>query len=194
MLEKLFRTGLCITLFVILFACSAKSAPAPTNAEVEREEQAVYSFFLGKGPGSVLILEQTSSSISDNEPDELRKLIKSNFADISNETVDSFVSRNSSPSKLSSNMNLGVEYHLLSRDELAEISSQPNWNEILQERYPNSGGYFILSHVGFNNTLDQAVIYVGWVGGPLMGSGSYYLMEKVNGEWLMMQESPSWIS
>jgi len=194
MLEKFFRTALCVTLFVMLFACSANSVPSPTNAEVEREERAVYLFFVGNGPGPVLILEQTSASVSDYEPGELQKLVKSNFEDVSKETLESFVSRNSNLSKLTSNMNLGLEYHLLSVDELAEISSQPNWNQILQKRYPNSSGYYIFSQVGFNNALDQAVIYVGHVAGPMMGYGSYYLMEKVNGEWRMIQEAPAWIS
>jgi hypothetical protein len=91
-------------------------------------------------------------------------------------------------------MNLGVDYTLLPIDELAKISSQPNWGELLTKKYPGSHGYIVFSRVGFNNTLDQAVIYVANVGGPMMGSGSYYLLEKKNGAWLLMDQVNYWIS
>jgi len=48
--------------------------------------------------------------------------------------------------------------------------------------------------VGFNNSLDQAVIYVGNMAGPLIGSGFYYLMEKKNGEWVIKEQVMVWIS
>jgi hypothetical protein len=114
--------------------------------------------------------------------------------DLSGETLTSFAERNEKPTSLSPDMQLGVEYDLLSHEDLAEISSQPNWNEILDERYPGSNGYLILSRVGFNKSLDQAVIYVGQVAGPLRGSGSYYMLEKQNGEWIIKAESMAWIS
>jgi hypothetical protein len=91
-------------------------------------------------------------------------------------------------------MQLGQEYILLSQPELAEISSQGNWHEVLQERYPGSNGYLIFSRVGFNRTLDQAVVYVGEVAGPLMGAGYYYLLEKETGKWTIKAETMVWIS
>jgi hypothetical protein len=113
---------------------------------------------------------------------------------ISNETIDSYVERNVQPSQLAPDMQLGVDYVLLSQEELAEISSQGNWHEILQERYPGSEGYLIFSRVGFNRTLDQAVLYVGDVAGPLMGAGYCYLLEKQNGEWTIKEQTMVWIS
>jgi hypothetical protein len=32
------------------------------------------------------------------------------------------------------------------------------------------------------------------MGGPLMGSGFYYLMEKENGEWILKEQYMVWIS
>ncbi len=91
-------------------------------------------------------------------------------------------------------MNLGVDYVLLSREDLMKISSQPDWGELLNEKYPGTHGYIIFSRVGFNNALDQAVIYVGNVGGPMMGAGYYYLMEKQNGQWILKDQVMAWIS
>jgi len=48
--------------------------------------------------------------------------------------------------------------------------------------------------VGFNKSLDQAILYVAQVAGPLMGSGSYYLLEKKDGEWILKVQANVWIS
>jgi len=180
---------------LLAIACSTLvPKPTPPAADIEKEEQAVYSFFVGADKGTVLILQETSTSILEQSPQELRQSLKSGFKNISRETLDSYLARNAQPSQLSQGMNLGVDYTLLSTDELAKISSQPNWGQLLAEKYPNSHGYNIFSHVGFNNSLDQAVIYVSKVAGPMMGSGSYYLMEKKDGEWLLMDQINAWIS
>jgi hypothetical protein len=191
--DKLIKTALSLVLFISIFACSSLTpVPAPTAADIEKEEQAVYSFFVGKSP--VLILQNTSTDISDDDPQQMMDYIKSGLENVSSETIDAYLTRNEQITQLAPDMNLGVEYTLISPEELAEISSQPNWGERLAEKYPGAYGYTIFSRVGFNNSLDQALIYVGFVGGPLFGSGSYYLMEKRNGEWLMMDEINVWIS
>ena len=168
MLIKLLNKASVVLLALNFIACSLFTPVAtPTAANIEKEEQAVYSFFVGSDTGTALIL---------------------------NETINSYLARNAQPGQLSPNMNLGMDYALLGTDELAEISSQPNWGELLVETYPNSHGYTIFSRVGFNNSLDQAVIYVGNVAGPLMGAGYYYLMEKKNGEWVIKEQVMAWIS
>jgi len=181
-------------LAINFLACSTLvPAPAPA-ADIEKEEQAVYSFFLAASKGPALILQETSTNISELTPQEVKEQIKGSFKSVSNEAVNSYVERNAQPSQLSPNMDLGVDYILLPMDQLAEITRQPNWGELLTEKYPGSYGYTIFSRVGFNNTLDQAVVYVGSVDGPMMGAGYYYLMEKQNGEWIIKEEVMVWIS
>lgn len=191
-----FLKKIAVVLFAINFLACATFAPVATPAatDIEREEQAVYSFFLNEGEGPALILQETSTNISTDNPKQTLDYIKEGLPSLSNETIDSFMERNVQPGQLSPDMDLGVEYILLTSQELSGITSQPNWGEVLTEKYPGSYGYTIFSRVGFNNSLDQAVIYVGSVGGPLMGSGFYYLMEKKNGEWLMMEQVMVWIS
>jgi hypothetical protein len=176
-------------------ACSLfTSAPVPSQADIEKEEQAVYAVFVAGSKGPALILQDTSTGLSDDDPGQTIDNLKGGLPSISNETIDSFVERNAQPGQLSPDMQLGVDYVLLSQDELAEISSQPNWHKVLAEKYPGSEGYTIFSRVGFNQSLDQAVLYVGDVGGPLMGAGFYYLLEKQNGEWGIKEQIMVWIS
>lgn len=195
MLTRFFRNILILFLIPASLACSLfTSAPTPSQADIEREEQDVYALFVRGSPGPAVILQNTSTSTVEEDPKQMIDNIEGGLAGISNATIDSYVDRNAQPSQLSPDMQLGVDYVLLSKEELAEISSQGNWHEILQERFPGSNGYLIFSRVGFNRTLDQAVLYVGEVAGPLMGAGYYYLLEKQNGQWAIQEQTMVWIS
>jgi hypothetical protein len=79
----------------------------PSAAEIEKEEQAVYSFFFAKAKGPVLILQDTATNISSDDPAQTMKYIKSNLKEVSNETARNYLARNEKPSQLSPNMDLG---------------------------------------------------------------------------------------
>ena len=195
MSTSFFRTALILLLIPASLACSLfTSTPAPSQADLEREEQAVYAVFVRGSKGPALILENTSTSTMDEGPQQMIDNIKDGLPGISNDTIDSYVERNAQSTQLSPDMQLGVDYVLLSQEELAEISRQPNWHEVLTEKYPGSEGYTIFSRVGLNRSLDQAVVYVGQVAGPLMGAGYYYLLEKQDGEWAIKEQIMVWIS
>ena len=195
MFTQLINKSPILLLALNLLACSVftPAAPTPSAADIEKEEQAVYSYFVAEN-SRALILQDTSTNMSSDDPQQTVDYIKSGLKGVSSETLDNYLERNKQPGQLSPTMNLGVDYVLLSREELVNISNQPNWGELLTEKYPGTHGYIIFSRAGFNNTLDQAVIYVGNVAGPLMGAGYYYLMEKQNGQWLMKQQVMAWIS
>jgi len=196
MSTPILKSTLTVFLALIFLACSLfipRSGSTPSAADVEKEEQAVYSFFVS-GHDTALILQDTSINISDDRPQETVDYIKSGMKDVSKETLDHFTERNRQPGQLSPNMDLGVDYILINTQELAKLTRQPNWREVLNEQYPNAGGYLVFSRVGFNHTLDQALIYVAGIAGPWMGSGSYYLMEKKDGEWIIKEQIMAWIS
>jgi len=192
---RLFGTLLILLLIPVSLACSIfTSTPVPSQADIEKEEQAVYVVFVGESKSPALILQDTSTGLLEEDPQQLIDNLKGGLTGISNSTIDSYVERNAQPSQLAPDMQLGEEHILLGSEELAKITRQPNWHEILKEKYPSSHGYFIFSRVGFNQSLDQAVIYVGQVAGPLMGAGYYYLLEKQAGTWTIKEQIMVWIS
>lgn len=194
-MPRKFYKYILVAYFALLFiACSVFTPkPAASAADIEKEEQAVYSFFVGsKGP--VLILKQTALGSPDNDPQQAMDFAWDGLPGISRDTIQNFIDRNAQPGDLSPDMNLGVEYILLGEEELASITRQQNWGEVLAQKYPGAQGYTMFSRVGFNRTLDQAVIYVGNLAGPLMGSGYYYLLDKENGVWVLKQQVMAWIS
>ena len=194
MFNRISSHVLFAVLALLFLACSVFTPkPAPSAADIEREEQAVYSYFVSRAD-LVLILQDTSTDMTDENSQRTMDYVKSGLKSISNETLDNFLKRNKQANQLSPDMDLGVNYTLISRDELHQITSQSDWGNVLAEKYPGAHGYMIFSRVGFNNSLDQAVIYVGNMAGPLMGSGYYYLMEKQNGKWGIKEQIMVWIS
>jgi len=148
---------------------------------IEQDEQSIYSLFLGNSAGKIVIVrdETFGDSYSQNEQ-ETRSYITSNLLGISSETVNSYLLQNAIPSKLPANMNLGVNYVLVSTPEFLEITGKSNWRDIWKQKYPNSEtSCIIFSRVGFNNSHTQALIYVTrlWV------DGGYYLLEYNAGNW-----------
>lgn len=196
MSTRLFRPALIALLILTLTqsACGLFTPqPQPSQADIEREEQAVYAFFANDLNGPMVILEDTSTNIDLDNPKQMLDYIKSGLKSVSKDTIDNYMERNAQPSQLSPDMDLGVEYVLLSEEERNAIFKQPDGWDAFYKKY-SMAGYTEFSRVGFNRTLDQALVYVGWVGGPLMGDGTYYLLEKQNGEWIMKEQIMVWIS
>lgn len=182
-------------IFVLALTCAcAPSAPKPSAAEIEKEEQAVYDYFVGGAEGKVVIMLETSAIFPQDTPEKVREYLEAEFPEASGEAVESYIERNTQPGELPSDMQLDADFILVPADEIFKITSQPNWDTLLTQTYDGAHGYTVFSRVGFNNTLDQAVIYVGNVAAPLMGAGYYYLMEKKNGQWIIKQQVMVWIS
>ncbi|MCL4530216.1 MAG: hypothetical protein M1282_12465 [Chloroflexi bacterium] len=195
MSARIFKYIWFASLTLTFFTCSifTPTTPKPGAVDIEREEQAVYATFLSGSRGLVLILQDTSTSMGD-DPQRTIDYIRSGLKNMSTETLENFLERNKQPSQLSPDMDLGAPYTLISRDDLHKITSQSNWEDVLNETYPGSHGYMMFSRVGFNDTLGQALVYVGQVARPLMGAGYYYLMEKRKGQWTIKGQVMVWIS
>jgi hypothetical protein len=111
------------------------------------------------------------------------------------ETQDSFRSRNATSQILRSNMQLGEPYTLLSQSARNRIfgQNQSGW-DVFYNHYPQAPGITTFSRVGFNSSLDQALVYMGTQSNWLAGAGYYFLLIKVNGTWTIDQQVMVWVS
>ena len=189
-----FRRFATFVFILALTAACAPSASKPSADEIEKAEQAVYDYFVGGAEGKVVIMLETSAIFPQDTPDEVREYLKSELPEAPQEAVESYIERNTQPGKLSSDMQLDADFILVPAEEIYQITSQPDWDTLLTQTYEGAHGYTVFSRVGFNDTLDQAVVYVGNVAAPLMGAGYYYLMEKKNGQWIITEQVMVWIS
>lgn len=191
--KHLTKTLLILLLCAAVSSCAQISQPNKLSEEdIQREEQKIYALFFGEGPQTVVILQQTSANF-ELDSEQSIKYIREGLSEMADETFASYNDRNREAADLSPQMQIGTEYILLDNDELSRIMSQSNGWESFNEKFPNSG-YTQFSRVGFNTAMDQAFVYVGRMAGPLMGYGSYYLLEKQAGSWVIKQELMAWIS
>ena len=194
------RNLLLAALLVILAACNAKPTTIPTPAanQIDVEEQAVYGFLLIKmyQHRGYVIMSTTATSATgvDNTPQTLDYVLQ-NMHGVAADTVDSFKGRNAAAQPLSADMDLGSPYTLLSQAGRNQIFSQnqSGW-DIFYGRYPQAPGITTLSHVGFNATFSQALVYIGTQSNWLAGAGYYILLNKVSGNWAIDQQVMIWVS
>lgn len=77
-------------------------------------------------------------------------------------------------------------YELVSSDTIhltfKEYGATRGWQEFYQ-RYPDSGGFIVMSPIGFNQAKTLAAVYTGSACGATCGSWRFHLLEKVDGKW-----------
>jgi len=117
---------------------------------------------------------------------------------LSSEILDSFVEGNSSESELKNNFGLRSKIHLINdaRMRLLSNATDDSAEEVwkaFREEY-KTFGVITLSRVGFDRTQNQALIELGEQTGWLGGQGTYYLLKKERGRWIVRKKLRSWIS
>jgi hypothetical protein len=197
----MFRKTVLVLLAALLAACTGgmpTPVPTPSAEQMDAEEQAVFAALLQKfyPAASYVIMDTTSTSPSGiTDIDSNLDRIKQDMRLVDPATSESFRQRNDAAHRIHANMELGAPYVLLSQAEMALIFS-PNrdgW-QAFYEQYPDAPGITTFSRVGFNTTLDQALVYVGTMSHYLAGAGYFVLLNKVNGVWIVDQQMMTWIS
>jgi len=194
------RKILFAVLIITLAACGAAptSTPTPSGNQVDVEEQAVYTAVLRElySASSYVIMEKTATDPggAENTAQTLDYVLQ-NMHDVTPATAESFQTRNDAAYPIRTDMDLGVEYVLLSQSGMNEIfgQNQSGW-EIFYNRYPDAPGITTLSRVGFSDSFDQALVYVGTQSYWLAGAGYFFLLRKAGGNWLIDQKVMTWIS
>lgn len=197
----MFKKFLSSFLAVVLTACtSATPVPAstPSAGQIDAEEQVVYAALFRNlySAASYVIMDTTATGPTGvgDTASTLDRIVQ-DIRGVDQKTAESFRVQNDAAYPVRPDLELGSGYVLLSQSEMSQIFSQnrDGW-ELFYERYPDAPGITTLSKVGFNNTLDQALVYVGTMSHWLAGAGYYVLLKKSNGSWIVDQQVMTWIS
>ena len=73
-------------------------------------------------------------------------------------------------------------YEVLDSTTSKALFQNGGWKAFYQ-RFPNSGGPFEMSAVGFNKDKTRAVVWFGYACGSLCGDWRFRLFKKVDGKW-----------
>ena len=174
-----------LTAIFLAFASSSCNLSGKTS-----EDEAFYRDFMtwfNHGRSEPVIVDEYTSLWSGDETYLTTDLhpIKNEDYELSQEVIDDFIAKNSVPSQLPKNLDLGVEYILLTKSEKEEMlkSQKYLWKAII-EKYPDSSGIILnLSSVGFDKTYTYALIsyYFVFAGS---GGGGYCVFEEETNSWV----------
>lgn len=73
-------------------------------------------------------------------------------------------------------------YEIVSSDTISLVFKEADW-DTFYARYPKSGGYIVMSAVGFDKDRTLAVVYTGSSCGGLCGRWGLHLLRKLEGKW-----------
>ena len=116
------------------------------------------------------------------------------FPALQDEVVRDYKVRNHEPLRLSDSLQLNFKYVLVDKKEIEKELIGSVWWDEFDKKYPDSGGFIILSRPGFNAAMNQALVYIHHGCGPLCGRGRYMRLEKSVDGWKVVQEETAWIA
>ncbi len=190
-----------LLLAFLLVACSnvqPESLPTPSATNMDTEEAAVYAALLqSMYPDLRLVLTEktaTDPGGAENTAMVVEYALKQ-MTGVDPQTAASFQVRNDAQYSLQPDMKIGLGYVLLTEENMRQIFNvnQNGW-DVFYADYPGAPGITTLSRVGFNDAMDQALVYVGTQSHWLAGAGYIVLLKKVDGAWVVDQQVMTWIS
>jgi hypothetical protein len=190
-----------LLLSFLLVSCSSgkpTSLSTPSVSNMDSEEVAVYAALLQFiYPDLRLVLtEKTATDPGgvENTASVMEYALKQ-LKDVAPQTAANFQVRNDAQYSIKPDMNIGLEYVILTEENMRQIFNvnQNGW-DVFYGQYSGAPGITTLSRVGFNDAMDQALVYVGTQSHWLAGAGYIFLMKKVNGAWVVDQQMMTWIS
>ncbi len=188
-------------LVLLLAGCGPRptsSPPTPSAEQLQLEEQAVYAAVLNDTLNASMVVLMDATATDPGGVENTASTVEyasQNLRDLDKTTIEDFKVRNDKAYPLPPDMDLGIEYILLTQAQRNEMfgPNQSGW-ETFYNNYPDAPGITDLSRVGFNAAFDQALVYVGTQSQYLAGAGYYYLLKKIDGTWTVDQKVMTWIS
>lgn len=172
----------------------------PPLVDRQAEEYAVYSGLIDSfqsqpGLDLLLVANQTIPTVSQDRQLDEREFIKDFLPDTtSKETLDDYKLYDRQPLNIANRLAINRQYILISNQEARSYFENSNTRLRLREKYPTSSGrIMMLSRVGFNRGMSEALVYAGAYCGGDCGGGGYYLLRKEDGVW-RVKEKKLWIS
>jgi len=171
---------------LMLFARSAKAqqATAATSHDLDDAYQ-IYSLLLpfeeayDFAKGTLVIQQDTVASQAVGKP-----CLTTEAAERFKDAIANFEEENRKPVLLQRQFQIDKPYELVSAEAINVYFKDDGggWDGFYR-RYPDSGGYIVLSAVGFGKDKTTAIVYTGSGCGGLCGRWGLHLLEKVGGKW-----------
>ena len=128
--------------------------------------------------------------LAEVEDDWLNTNVAKSYAD----AVSDFKTANEKEQQLENRFEYGGKLSLISQDEFTKtINSGGGW-DTFKKNHPGVSGIVTFSAVGFSRDGSHAVVNLSYLCYSHCGNGTFCILEKKNGEWIIAQQIGTWIS
>ena len=163
---------------VILVVTFVSSCQKNETNQLNTQELEIYKLILGEKPKEIVVIDETRVGVfGEINTGALKEILKG----LQNDTFDNFAKVNSNPTNIDNTSNASFDYPILNKNEF-------------EKKNLNLDRYYVFSRVGFSNHRKQAVVMFTFVCNALCSDRAYYLLEKKNDNWEIIQKSESWKS
>lgn len=112
----------------------------------------------------------------------------------SHETVADFRARKEQPCGMRGPFDTLRPSRLLPEDEAAAVFKPPDPWGTFYKKFPNATGVITFAQPGYDRSRSEALVAMSHTCGGLCGVGRLYLLNKVNGKWVIKNSVDVWIS
>ena len=185
------RSSFLLPLLSLLIASCADTSRPVSPPVVDEDAYAVYSavidsLFVSGQITNIVICELTDPYTM--SPEFLRDQLG-----VPQSLSDRYHDANAVSLRLQRRLTIRAGYGYLPAATVAAIISTGGWEEFYR-RYPNSQGFMSLSGVGFSPDGAEALVHVSNTVGFLAGAGQAVYLRRVQGRWILIRWTGTWIS
>jgi len=166
-------------------------APRAQTVSYAERELGVWSTLINHGldvdARMVVLAEQTSGDPAriGRDPEAIATIVKE--LEVPKSTFDDWLRRNARIDHIDATLTLNVSYQVLDaktrKDLFDGVLPGTGWENFFK-RYPGAPGLLRISHVGFDDTLSHALVYVEHECGAECGAGRlFHLTLRTGGGW-----------
>jgi len=112
------------------------------------------------------------------------------------DTIRDFVAKSCAPGRLFESFHTDLPRTFI-KSGSANCRGWPieeHGSKTFENLFPGAGGLISLSRVGFDSSLDEALVSTSFVCGGLCGSGDLYILRKKRGTWQVVSKRMIWVS
>ena len=188
--------GICIVGLVLLVS-TAVHPQGQAEAITEPEAYAVYAALMPKleparATGASRLVIQ-AESVTNPKCGLKGKPLEEEWRGV----IDDFNRENARVRRILPNFpTMGLPFRVVESAEIESALAVNGWPGFYVV-FPDTGGYYRVSAVGFNREKTWAMVYIEYGCGNLCGGGRHSLLEKRDGQWVDAKvdvEICSWIS
>ena len=201
---------MCAVLIVITTGCAAGSSKninvgsipgdagptlprmvEPLRVDRVTESYRAYSTILDHKwhEGNVAVRDHTDRGLFQND-----QWLDENAGKSYPEAVSDFRSANDKDVQIESRFEYSGKLSLIDQGEFKKtIGGGDGW-DVFRKAHPGASGIVTFSAVGFDRDGSRAVVNVAYLCASHCGNGTFYILEKTNGEWTIAKEIGTWMS